>query len=256
MNITSELNKHVSGIQEKSNFFKSELGWRLLSVCVSLTFFHLYSKTLFIVFMANEGFFSYDFFSSGGGGLEIFFATGELMLIILSISSLGFVIPIIEWIYKKKFPLKAFCFWLPINFFIASLLGIGVSKSGNATFLFFSVIFGLAVFINIYIGILLHHTAKRTFRTLCILLGMVISLTAIAPEQISELLKIGLSVYRVGGDIPITVTDKSGAIKQGTLVFLSPDNVYLRLLNKTEITVLRRGDSLDIAIGKKTKVKI
>ncbi len=239
--------------QKTEHVIDSGIGWRAASIAISLLFFHFYSKIIFVVFMGKEGFFSYDLFYSGGIGMEVFFATIELMMIIFSASLFGIAIPLFAWAYKKERSWQKICCWGLGNLLMLTLSSIGFYESKTVKFYEILIIFAIAFFIALHIATVVHRPAKKALRSLMILIVMLVGFTFTQPEQMSHLLQVGLSVYGAGGDLPIVVTDQSAGTKQGTLVFLSPENIFLRLTQGKEITTIRRDRVQEFTVSPKNK---
>jgi len=254
-----KLNPVARKISEKINELSSEtmkfgILWRILSICMSLVFFNIYSRFVFVVFMGKEGFFSYDFFANGDLAREVFFGTSEIVIIILSLSMFGLAIPIFKIFLKKEFDWVLLAIFGAINLCMLGLLGIFFLK--NETFAFYEKgsFIALEFFISVHIAGMLHWPAKRSFRNLLILQFLIFGFTAIAPNVITNALKMGLQVYGMGGDLFINVEGKEGENNSGKLVLLSPENIYMRGENAQEILTFSRGDMKKISIFSKEKI--
>lgn len=235
---------------------RNSLVWRTLTVGMSLLFFFVYSKLLFIVFMGSEGFFSYDLFSDGSLGMEIFFGTTEFMIIIISVSLFPFLLPLFKWKFNPgPFPKWWFLGALAYSVLMWSIVLLPIFNSSSK----FSIqeqltLFGIVLFIAVHVATAFHCHAKRSVISLLVLQMLLLTYTAISAHVIVETLKTGLKTYGVGGDLPLVVVDREGNSNDGTLIFLSPRNVYMRSAKDGSLQIFTR-DECKIQIFKKMDAK-
>lgn len=90
-------------IIDKIKNVPTEIWWKTLSYILS-TFFLVPNITMimFLIYMAEYNFFSYDFFTEGVFGMKLFFVTTSLFLVITSLAVFSPVLLIIGKIKKTK----------------------------------------------------------------------------------------------------------------------------------------------------------
>ncbi|MFZ6773713.1 hypothetical protein ACO0LB_13435 [Undibacterium sp. SXout7W] len=230
--------------------------WRILAIAMSLVFFNVYSRLIFVIFMGNQGFFSYDLFSDGILGMEIFFGTVEIMMIILSIAFFGLLLPVFQWLFKKEVSWAAVVFFLAAGGLMWSL-GIAAAQSPASKFnsVDYLAITGIFLFITLYFATAMYAPAKKSIRTLLALQAVILCMSAVTPETVVKVLKPGLKMYSVGGDLPIEIMGRNGDLNKGELVFLSPINLYMRLEKEGPLLILKRDEcKIQIFIQKQKKI--
>src|SRR5690554_5228444 len=78
--------------------------WRALSFFATSLYFSFIPVFLFLIYMHENSFFSYDFFDRGIFGLKAFFGFIAVFLVLLSFVLYGFVIPIFKYFLKGELP--------------------------------------------------------------------------------------------------------------------------------------------------------
>lgn len=219
-----------------------EVGYRLLSALLSFGFFALYSQVVFILFMGNEGFFSYDMLVNGSVGIGVFFFATELTLVTFAIAALGVLIPLFRWIFRRS-----------VNWFHVTVLGLvnlyvilriaGAIIKSSQYWTVWAVVFGVSLIVCVQLSALIHGTAKDSLRSLALVLFSLVSMTALAPTQTVALLEFGLKHFGVGGNVPVTLKLEHPAEAKtvdGRLVFLSPENAYVVLDGDNRVSIIPR----------------
>lgn len=211
---------------EKFKSIPKEYFWRSLSYLVN-AFLFLPNITLlmFIIYMGEHNFFSYDFINEGIFGMKLFFFTTTLFLLL---SSIVLYSPIFFYFAKQTghkidSSSKIIIFivtlitWVTIGFNISS-----GSDYGRAIF-----ILTLCAIMAFHISILFFLKAKSQFISLLFVTTSIIFISVNFPTQASQAISIGLKSYGVGGNLPISIKNsQSGAITNGKLKLITPKNIY------------------------------
>ncbi len=204
----------------------SEIWWRSLSYVLS-AFFLVPNITLimFLIYMAEHNFFSYDLIIDGIFGMKLFFMTTVLMLIFMAVILYS---PILIFFARKKaIKIDKSVYWSAgLSSVTTWLIFVGTSlSSGDSGKVVFA--FLICTLIIIHIIILLFYKARAQFISLAGITFSVIFLSINFPVQSSKVISIGLQVFGVGGDLPVTISSaQSGSRKKGKLKLITPKNIY------------------------------
>jgi hypothetical protein len=228
-----------------------EVGYRLFSALLSFGFFALYSQVVFILFMGNEGFFSYDMLVNGAVGIGVFFFATELTLVMFAVAAVGSLIPLLRWRFRKS-----------VNWFHVSFLGLvnlyfilgiaGAIAKSSQYWMVWLVVFLVSLIVCVQLGTLIHGTAKDSLRSLAGVLFILVGITAVAPKETVALLEFGLKHFGVGGNVPVTLKlEQSAEAKtvDGRLVFLSPENAYVVLDGDSRVSIIPRSKAEIISVS-------
>ncbi|EOV0854521.1 hypothetical protein ACOKV8_004639 [Vibrio parahaemolyticus] len=211
-------------------FLKSkpqEFWWKVLSYLIS-TFVLIpnVAMLLFLVYMAEYNFFSYDFFLEGVFGMKWFFLTTVLFLIVTASILYS---PMIFWFLYKKRNLTIWPLWI-----IYSLLSVGFWA--YASILIYSdvnparVIFVAAIclFVAIHMIVLTCYSAKAQFISIAALIVAIVYSSLNYSAQVAEVVSIGLKAFGVGGELPIVVKGEKNEFEvSGKLKLITPQNIYM-----------------------------
>jgi hypothetical protein len=214
--------------------------WRILSFLASSTFISLMPVLLFLAYMLENNFFSYDFFEKGVFGMKAFFWLLALSLLAISLVLFSPIFPISEKLIKGKENnwaiiislLVSGCFWLIIFILIFS------RENSNWEILFYIGAIGL--FIVIQINSILHAKPPVQFMTLTLIIIMTLYLTFNLRTSAAEMIGLALKAYGSGGNICITITDTQNSYNlKGRLILAAPDYLYFQRNEHTSITSIR-----------------
>lgn len=241
----------VPGTQIAAGPAPREVGYRLLSALLSFGFFALYSQAVFILFMGNEGFFSYDILVNGAVGIGVFFLVTELTIVMFAISTVGVVIPVLRSWYRGSIDWMHVVVLGVVNLYV--ILGVaGVLSRSRQDWMIWLVIFAVSILVCFQIGALIHGTAKDSLRSLVIVLVCLLGITAVAHKETVALLEFGLKHFGVGGNVPVTLELEHPAEAKtvnGRLVFLSPENAYVVLDGDNRVSIIPRSKAEIISVS-------
>lgn len=241
----------VPGTQIAAGPAPREVGYRLLSALLSFGFFALYSQAVFILFMGNEGFFSYDMLVNGAVGIGVFFLATELTIVMFAISAVGVVIPALRWWYRGSIDWVHVAVLGVVNLYV--ILGVaGALSRSQQDWMIWLVIFAVSILVCLQIGALIHGTAKDSLRSLVIVLVCLLGITAVAHKETVALLEFGLKHFGVGGNVPVTLELEHPAEAKtvdGRLVFLSPENAYVVLDGDNRVSIIPRSKAEIISVS-------
>ncbi|WP_428827712.1 hypothetical protein ACLIKD_06890 [Azonexus sp. IMCC34842] len=233
------------------------LGYRILSIVLSLIFFSAYSKGIFILFMGSEGFFSYDLLTSGAIGIEVFFFTTELILLFFAVAVLGAFIPVLKYLLCREFTstdAAMLAGLLVVNGFVWIGLGPVLARVRGDDINTWLVLFGLTLVICFHLAILFYRPPKDGLRSLLAVLLILLGLTAVAHKEMVTLLQFGLKHFGVGGEIAVILNARTSGGDQdlrGRLMFLSPDHAYVVLNGESELSIIPRSSIDTIKVPSK-----
>lgn len=236
---------------DKVKGLPKEVWWKLLSYLISaFIFVPNITMYLFLIYMAEYNFFSYDFFIDGIFGMKLFFLTTSIFLIFTSVVIYG---PALLYQAKKNGVVignKTFFVSCLITFIILLTLTIMFVNEGDyKRALFVLAICGLII---IHLSILLFYKAKSQFISLVMITFGIFFLSFNYSEQSAQTISIGLKTFGVGGDLPITITDaQSGNKTEGKLKLISPNNIYFTPDNNEGIATYSLSNVGWYVVGKK-----
>lgn len=221
-----------------------DLMFQIISWVVGPIFFTNIPIIYFLVYMKENHFFSYDFFVNGLFGLNVFFIVTAFFMIIFAFGFVGALIPLYKVVENCIYMRKTSHFLISqllkkgsfINFVILLIMNIvfiytlikteNYQKFPDA----YNYIFSLGIVICIYLTSLFFW--KGIFKFLGLLLLIIFSLVCClyAPKITSEIIKIGLDKFNVGGDVKVSIRKESDntIITDGNLTLLSPNQIYIK----------------------------
>lgn len=221
---------------------KTELAFRVLSIILSSIFFANIPLLLFLIYMGNHSFFSYDFFSDGIFGLKVFFIITSAFVAITSLAVFGWIIPLVQKWKKGIFKLWSFIGVVLFNLFFVLIIIVSFPKNGDI----FRVAYVLAIgiFITFHISFLIYAEASDQFRSLCVVIFIVTFMSLHLREQASSILAIGLKTYSVGGEIEVTLSPKFKETEPltGKLMLMSPKHIYIKLGESPDVSTIDRSN--------------
>lgn len=213
--------------------------WRIASVFLSLVTTATVPILLFIAYMNVHNFFSYDFFIEGLFGMKIFLISTLLLLMVGAVAIWGS--PLIFLLRKKNniaskilnnenkllfyiLSIMSLLLWFVIIFIIYNIFSAKVFDALKLTNMIFMLV--MMLFLAIHIGAFF-FSAKHQFFSSIVLLTLLLFSVLNMPEQVSQQVTLGLKVFGVGGDLPITIkiinpkTEIHGKVK-----LITPKNIY------------------------------
>ncbi|MBU9413493.1 hypothetical protein [Burkholderia multivorans] len=239
---------------------------------MSLTFFYYFPFLVFVSYMGFKGFFSYDLLASGRVGIDIFYAVGEFVVIILSVAVLGVIIQTVRFIVYRYPNLQppyagrlkitggdkfSVAFWGIINALLIALIVLAVyGRYGKPEFsdLVFSVIYlaMIAIWVNVHLGVVIYMNAKKVLGSLSVGVLLLVYIAVVYPSPLVRCMDLSLQYFGVGGGLPASMQMKGdGKVENlaGKLIFLSPENVYFLPPGVDgHILIVRRDDILKLDI--------
>jgi len=202
---------------------------RILQIAISFTFFWLYAIFVFLLYMAKEGFFSYDLFATGGFGISVFFITAELQVALISLSTFGWI-GLIKRVHhiagsSRTLENKSLAFMLvAINVALTSIIVFSSTMETGEKALLLALLFSVAL----YLIFLLIAKTRKIWKAMLFLFITMTSISLTGSPTIVNLLHLGLKTYGIGGGLKATAHYQGGTAT-GSLILLGPDNAYLRM---------------------------
>lgn len=217
---------------------------------LSYLFFHAYAKFVFVLYLAHNGFFSYDFLQSSEYGYGWFFVTAEVVLLLVSMLVFGWILTYLDLLqdFRRKDPLSFYSLRFgSMSFFglalVLQLPGGSIPSSQQADWVnsiaTVALKFSLPLCIALYLASMLTTSGtQRVWRAFAFGLALIV-LSFFAREQLSKSVGAGLKVFGAGGMVAIKVYPASGGeVIEGKLVLHSPQNLYVRAPNSALLTVV------------------
>jgi len=215
-----------------------QIGVRILVALVTASWISFIPFYLFLIYMYNNSFFSYDFFIEGVFGLNIFIIASALFLVFLSLYFYGFLLTAKLGIIDQKRNGKNSYRWFTWGLFFISLILhyflFVAALSQNKLYMLFWIMGVSAVFAAFFYSFVGHGIKKNTKNYLAPIIFMAVSILLPFFQQnaTSGMVSIGLKSFNMGGGKNISVKDISNKLKpstiKGRLTLLTPRNAYLK----------------------------
>lgn len=213
-----------------------KLGLRIIFFLVSSAWFAVFPVYLFVIYMYERGFFSYEFFIDGVFGLKSFFLTIAILIVIISVYLYGFLV-LSRWIYisyvmSGKFPWKIrFLLWTSLalaGFFHLWLLSVSLALDNPDLYVTFSTIsFALASYACSFIRKSKSEGATNWIPS-AVFLFVSFSLPFFNPDRVAMAMETGLRKFNVGAGKPVVIFDNENKeIVKGSLLLWAPEFVYI-----------------------------
>lgn len=243
------------GVDE--SFTLKDLVLRGVVVLVSGAWLSILPIYVFIIYMHENNFFSYDFFTQGVFGLHTFVATTALFLFMTSVVFYGFILSTKHSITERNSKGKIswgdrFFTWVlflvsMVTHFLIFLLSLEVGKPELMVWLM-SVSFFVCMFFLCFVG----NGAKRNFKNWVAPIVFIVA-TIYFPfmfrGETSEVVSLGMNVFRVGGGVSAEITGMNvdGGSIEGDLLLLAPNNAYINGID---------GELVVVPLSERTKITI
>lgn len=224
-------------INQLKEFLKNhpnEFLFRILTTLLSMFILPHIAIVMFIVYMSQNNFFSYDLFSEGLFGMKLFFSVTAFMIVILGFLMTGsiglFIVKMIKSdSYSITKELKSG--WWSLAVLNILVLVVAFTSSNFSKFLYLVL---LSITINSHIWLMVHGKAKMQFISLIIVTVIIgYSTIFIFAKDASNLLTLGLNTFRMGGKNTIAEIKSQGNISHGDLLLITPNNVFLKDENES-----------------------
>jgi len=238
----------LNKIKQMYNKNPKEFTYKLISILLSSFILPNVVLLLFIVYMNNGNFFSYDFFIDGIFGMKLFFIITMFTTFIMSLMFTGSIIAILG---KKKYQysvIKDFwwIFLLNILWLLIFILGAYIKLIPWEWFLF---LFIISFSISTHLSIMLFYDAKNQLISFLIFMFTITFFTIFLSEQTARLLSMGLKSFGIGGYIKTEITIKDNKIEKGKLILLTPKTVYIKPSNSKGVKIFQINYIESIYIG-------
>ena len=219
-----------------------------------------YPIFVFLIYMWENGFYSYDVIGEGFS-LSIFFYANLILIVVVSLFMFGsLTTTMLSWRNlpsnsgKRKIAIiEAFLSNLPfviinlIVFFGCLYLMYSTDEKGFYLFIILVSFVVVSLITSLAVG-----TAGFYFKVVVIVTGLMYSLPLLNPEKASILLADGLRFFGAGNqNVQLISTNTQSPFEvEGELVFLSPEYVYLKGEGEGSLMVVPRHDFLNIIYEK------
>lgn len=256
------MKKFIAGKIEELKNDPSSPVYRVIAGFLVSFILSSYPIFVFLIYMWENGFYSYDVIGEGFS-LSIFFYANLILLIVISFFMFGSVTTtMLTWKNLLSSPEKKgdavvvalmsnLGFIILNSFIFISLLYLMLLADDKG--IYFFVILVSIVVVSL-ITALAVGTASFYFKVVILVTGLMYSLPLLNSEKASILLADGLRFFGAGnqGVQLISTNTQSPFQIDGELVFLSPEFVYLKGKEKDKLMIIPRHDSLNIIYHKKS----
>lgn len=197
---------------------------------------------LFIIYMIENSFFSYDFFVEGIFGLNTFIVATAMLFVFMSLYFYGFILFFklgIQQLNEGKKNQFRLITWL---FFIISILLHGTffeisMENGKPNLIFW--LMGISIMFCGFFYSFVGHGLKKSLQNWMspiLFIAMSILLPLLNPDVTSEVVSMGLKNFNMGGRINIQILDKKqkkkAELEEMKLLLLTPKNAYVENKDK------------------------
>lgn len=223
-----------------------------------LAFYPIY---LFLIYMLNERFFSYDFFSDGVFGLRAFLFVLLVLLLVAAFYLWGFILlakmACIEYSKPERKQYNTYRIFTYIALAAPLLLHaiiyiVGVEANNEVRVYSFSLLgFIFVIAVTSLVG---SNLLKKFINWIPSLIFILLSATipVINSDITADLIRIGLIRFNVGGGVQAKVfstNNPSEIIYEGKLLLLTPNNAYFRE-GRQSYRIFKQNENITVAVGK------
>jgi hypothetical protein len=222
-------------VENNEGFF-----YRVLSVVLSSIFFANIPTLLFLIYMGHYGFFSYDFFYEGLFALKVFFLLSSVFMLIMSMMTFVWVLPIVEKIIKGATDWWFFILILSFNLcFLFIFIYRFVSDEDYYKAGYFLMI---CFFVSLHFSLICYAKPAVQFRSLVVFVFMTSFMSLNFREQAASLVTIGLKTFSVGGEISVNLKRKFNDLDtiNGKLILTTPKHIYIKINGSRNISTIDR----------------
>lgn len=204
---------------------------------------------LLVIYMLENGFFSYDILLDGVLANGIFVFAAAIFFLGLTVIFYGFLFFCFAWLYNKfkikkvtSIETKVITVLLLASsvYFHYILIQIMISLDSYSPFIPFILLsLSIVIFISSYVNLDSKQRILDWKRPLAFLV-LSIFIPIHQPQFTSDFVSIGLHIFKVGGAINAEILDKSRdnrVITSGKLLLLSPQFAYLKDVDDKLIVV-------------------
>lgn len=213
---------------------------RCLANFLVMLFFPAY---VFVVFMSHNEIFSYDMFSSGKFGIEIFF----YFVLMIAAFFLALIALPAECFHEIRLNCKAYSSWFFIFLYI--IIDAVLLYFFHSSKIFIGIL--LPSLIILILTILAFEAKTKNYIVfLCVGIGLLLYLPLHSPANTTEVINMALRNFGAGGGLPATVRlhkDKDKVEYTGSMILLSPSTIYLKLKDNAKV-VIDRGPEVVLEI--------
>jgi len=213
--------------------------WRAVSFLISSIYFANLPVILFLVYMHEHRFFSYDFFEKGVFGMKVFFLLFVVMILITSLGLFAFVIPLIGWKAKKRLDVGDLIGALLVSLFmwVVAIATYISAESVNLERL--GYVSTVSLLVAFHVGVLLYCKPRTQFISWLLFATLSLVLTFKMEAAVANVVGTALNGFGSGGNICVVV-NANGQEMRGTALMVSPEYIYFRQGGGSSIAVLKR----------------
>ncbi len=213
-----------------------KFGLRLIFFLVSSAWFAVFPVYLFVLYMYERGFFSYEFFIEGVFGLKAFFLTMVILIVMISVYLYGFLV-LSRWAYisyvksgKLSWDIRV-VLWISLalaGFFHLWLFSISLALDNPSLYASFTTMaFILASYACSFIKKSKREGATNWIPS-AVFLFVSFSLPIFNTDSVAMALETGLKNFNVGGGKSVVVFDNENKeTVKGSLLLWAPEFVYI-----------------------------
>ncbi len=243
----------------------------------SVIFFSIVPTLLFLGYMVNEKFFSYDLFSIGFFGISSFYGVIAFFMILFSLFFTLWEFFVTEYVIeadkqkKEENNHQSLFFYIKNNFkrdnktvvnivfsLIVNLFFIGLGIYTNESIFWFLI--GICSLITIHFAIVVYANGLTVLYSLFLIFGALVFAGITNLSYTASMVKFGMNSFGVGGGQPVIIKtiDKNQTIITGNLILLSPETVFVSTKNQDNyfVHIINRSSNIDIIINNKKEIQV
>ncbi len=213
-----------------------KLSMRFLCLIISSIWFSVFPVYLFVIYMYEKGFFSYEFFVDGVVGLKSFFFAAAIVTVLLSFYLFGFILVAkniyVDYVKTGAFSWAArFALWasFALAAFIHYLLFFLSLSYDDLVVYKANVVMAFVIILYVSSFIIVRKSESATnWIPSAAFLFVSFSLPLFSMDSVAKVIDAGLRKFNVGADKEVKIYEGSNnnLIASGKVLFWSPDFIY------------------------------
>lgn len=225
--------------------------WKAATWILSGVFVGSIPYLIFVVYMLDNHFFSYDMFEKGVFGVKVFFWGVALTIVMIAYASWGWLFMAIHNIYLYKQHKKIECLLQLISMIFLGLmvsLYVITIKNDSEYVWVLSLSTGYGLFVMGHIYVLLTQKSIIKLLSLAGLAGATIYFSFVFKSPLSDITGLTLKQFGMGGEALVVIPDKEITIPYGNLILQTPENLYIKESNSVAIVTVQKNSISEFSI--------
>jgi len=232
----------LDAIVERIKTIPHETWWKSLSYILS-SFFLVPNITMamFLIYMGEYNFFSYDFFSDGIFGMKWFFLTTSFLMTVGALAIFSPVLILVGKIKKAKIDVSLCVMSMLFSLISWYLIILSITEGKDLPRIGYAL--AICFIIIAHVSVLLFFRAKLQFISLGVIAIGIVFISFNWSAQSAQVMSLGLKAFGVGGDLGIKITSaQSGMVTSGRLKLITPKYIYFTPTEGTGVATYSLSD--------------